>query len=51
MWSNVECVKKCMRDGDSAVLVLSDGKVLKIANQDKVEGLPRRADHRAQARS
>lgn len=37
MWSNVECVKKCLRDGDSAVLVLSDGKVLKIANQDKVE--------------
>lgn len=29
------CVKACVKGGQSAVLV-SDGKVLKIANQDKV---------------
>ena len=31
------CAKKCLGGGDSAVLV-SDGKVVKIANQDKVKG-------------
>src|ERR1035438_799231 len=31
------CAKKCLGGGDSAVLVV-DGKVVKIANQDKVKG-------------
>ncbi len=31
------CAKKCIGGGDSAVLVV-DGKVVKIANQDKIKG-------------
>jgi hypothetical protein len=31
------CAKKCIGGGDAAVLVV-DGKVVKIANQDKVKG-------------
>jgi hypothetical protein len=31
------CAKKCLGGGDSAVLVV-DGKVVKIANQDKIKG-------------
>jgi hypothetical protein len=31
------CSKKCIAGGDSAVLVV-DGKVVKIANQDKIKG-------------
>jgi hypothetical protein len=34
---HVACAKKCLGGGDSAVLVV-DGKVVKIANQDKVKG-------------
>lgn len=37
MWANAECVKRCVRDGDSVVLVTEEGKVLKIANPAKVE--------------
>ena len=37
MWANADCVKHCVRDGDSVVLVTEDGKVFKIANPDKVD--------------
>jgi hypothetical protein len=30
------CATKCIKGGDAAVLVNSEGKVYKIANQDKV---------------
>jgi len=30
------CAKSCIKKGDKAVLVTSDGKVLNITNQDKV---------------
>jgi len=36
MWSNAECVARCVRDGDKVVLVTEDGKVYQIANQDKI---------------
>jgi hypothetical protein len=36
MKTNVECIQKCIRDGSAAVLVTADGKVYKIANQDKI---------------
>jgi hypothetical protein len=37
MWVDAQCVLKCVRDGDKVVLVTEAGKVLHIANQDKVE--------------
>jgi hypothetical protein len=36
MKSNVECIQRCIKDGSAAVLVTADGKVYKIANQDKI---------------
>jgi hypothetical protein len=36
MKTNVECIQKCIKDGSPAVLVTADGKVYKIANQDKI---------------
>ena len=36
MKSNVECIQKCIKDGSPAVLVTAEGKVYKIANQDKI---------------
>ena len=36
MWVNAACVERCVRDGDPVVLVTEEGKVFKIANQDKV---------------
>ena len=36
MWSNAECVARCVRDGDKVVLVSEDGKIYQISNQDKV---------------
>lgn len=36
MKSNVECIQKCIKGGSPAVLVTADGKVYKIANQDKI---------------
>lgn len=36
MWSNAECVARCMRDGDKIVLVTEEGKVYQISNQDKI---------------
>lgn len=32
------CAASCIKRGDSAVLVTTDGKIVKIANQDKVAG-------------
>ena len=37
MWTNAECVARCIRDGDKVVLVTEDGKVYLIANPDKIE--------------
>jgi hypothetical protein len=36
MWTNAQCVQKCMRDGDKIVLVTEEGKIYQIANQDKI---------------
>jgi Protein of unknown function (DUF5818) len=37
MWSDSECVARCVRRGSDVVLVTADGTVYKIANQDKVK--------------
>jgi hypothetical protein len=37
MLTDAACVLKCVRDGDKVVLVTDAGKVMQIANQDKVE--------------
>jgi hypothetical protein len=37
MWTNAECVARCVRDGDKVVLVTEEGKVYSIANPDKIE--------------
>ncbi len=36
MKDDAECAKKCIKGGAAAVLVTPDGKVYKIANQDKI---------------
>jgi hypothetical protein len=36
MWTNAECVARCVRDGDKLVLVTEEGKVFQISNQDKI---------------
>jgi len=36
MWTNVQCIERCLRDGDKLVLVTEEGKVFQISNQDKV---------------
>ena len=36
MKNDAECAKKCIKGGSPAVLVTADGKVYKIANQDKI---------------
>lgn len=36
MWSDSECVARCVRRGSEVVLVTEDEKVYKIANQDAV---------------
>ena len=36
MWTNAECVARCVRDGDKVVLVTEEGKIYQIANQDKI---------------
>jgi len=36
MKDNAECAKKCIKNGDPAVLVAEDGKIYKIVNQDKI---------------
>jgi hypothetical protein len=36
MKDNAQCAQKCIKGGSPAVLVAEDGKVYKIANQDKI---------------
>jgi hypothetical protein len=36
MKGDAACAKKCIKGGSPAVLVTEDGKVYKIANQDKI---------------
>jgi hypothetical protein len=36
MKDNAQCAQKCIKGGSPAVLVSEDGKVYKIANQDKI---------------
>ncbi len=36
MWTNSECVARCVRRGSAVVWVTEDGTIYKIANQDKV---------------
>jgi hypothetical protein len=36
MKGNAECAAKCIKGGAAAVLVTPDGKIYKIANQDKI---------------
>lgn len=36
MKTNVDCILKCIKGGSPAVLVTADGKVYRIANQDKI---------------
>ena len=36
MWTNAECVERCVRDGDKVVLVTEEGKVYQISNLDKI---------------
>jgi hypothetical protein len=36
MKGDAACAQKCVKGGSPAVLVTDDGKVYKIANQDKV---------------
>ena len=36
MKADAACAKKCIKGGSPAVLVTADGKIYKIANQDKI---------------
>lgn len=36
MKGNAQCAQKCIKGGSPAVLVSEDGKIYKIANQDKI---------------
>ena len=36
MWTNNECIARCLRDGDKIVLVTEEGKIYQISNQDKI---------------
>ena len=36
MWTNAQCIERCVRDGDKVVLVTEDGKIFQISNQDKI---------------
>jgi hypothetical protein len=36
MWTNNECIAKCLRDGDKIVLVTEEGKIYQISNQDMI---------------
>ena len=36
MKGNAECAQKCTKAGSPAVLMMADGKIYKIANQDKM---------------
>jgi hypothetical protein len=36
MKDDADCAQKCIKGGSPAVLVTADGKIYKIANQDKI---------------
>jgi hypothetical protein len=36
MWTNVQCIETCLRDGDTVVIVTEEGKVFRIGNPDKI---------------
>jgi hypothetical protein len=36
MWINATCIERCVRDGDSVVIVTEEGKVFRISNPDKI---------------
>jgi hypothetical protein len=36
MWINASCIERCIRDGDSVVIVTEEGKVFRISNPDKI---------------
>jgi hypothetical protein len=36
MKGDAACAQKCIKGGSPAVLVTADGKILKVANQDKI---------------
>ena len=36
MWTNVQCIETCLRDGDTVVVVTEEGKVFRIGNPDKI---------------
>src|SRR5580698_3669880 len=36
MKNDADCAQKCIKGGSPAVLVTDDGKIYKIANQDKI---------------
>lgn len=38
MAGNAQCAEKCIKGGSAAVLVTPEGKVYKVANQDKITG-------------
>ncbi len=37
MWTNPDCVARCVREGDKVVFVTEEGKLYQIVNQDKVD--------------
>ena len=37
MWTNPDCVARCVREGDKVVLVTEEGKLYQIANPDKID--------------
>jgi (2Fe-2S) ferredoxin len=39
MKNDAECAQKCIKGGSPAVLVMPDGKIYKIANQEKITSL------------
>ena len=43
MKDDAKCAKKCLKGGDTAVLVAPDGKIFKIANQSSV--IPHAGEH------
>jgi hypothetical protein len=36
MWTNAECIARCVRDGDKLVVATDDGKIYQISNPDKI---------------
>ena len=35
MWTNAQCVERCVRDGDKVVLVTEDGKIFQISTRTR----------------